>query len=445
MKRLMNTVLALSLCAGLAMPAGAAQVGEVVDYALHTDIVAQINGNPLRSYNVGGRTAVVVRDLEDYGFVINWDATNREVRLLRKVDSQNNPITPVSWPQYTPDKLKAPVGSPAETIYATDIKTYVSGAQVEGFNIGGKTLIWFNDLACYGDVVWDEASRTANLVLGDPMEHALEQEIRGVKQISGANAEYQVYTSSLGKLFVGRYTPAGQGEYYRMIYVNRQGERISINDMLPEKDTAQGYFKPRSVLLRDNTLVFNTTLDDERQHQMVVDLSQRKLLSTTPMSDAMTKWSITTHPAQGETLDEMECLEIVLGKEPGKEEVKLISQTIPFGEISVKVSNSGVVVYIERNSMTNMGDGSFATACRRLYRSGIPSIFHGYETFNRHNSQGQRETAGKYFKVTYNSTRVTGDLFWAGKSSKRELRFDFDHKLSLKEGDKLTIWMGLDD
>ena len=293
-------------------------------------------------------------------------------------------------------------------------------------------------------MVWDETSRTADLVLGDPMEHALEQEIRGVKQVSGANAEYQVYTGSLGKLFVGRYTPAGQGEYYKMIYINRQGERISINDMLPEKDVDQSYFKPRSVLLQGNTLIFNTTLDDERQHQMVVDLEQRKLLSTTPMSDAMTKWSITAQPAQGETLDEMECLEIVLGKEPGKEEVKLISQTIPFGEVSVKVSNTGVVVYIERSSMTNMGDGSFATACRRLYRSGIPSIFQGYETFNRHNSQGQRETAGKYFKVTYNSSRVTGDLFWAGKSTKRELRFDFDHKLSLKEGDTITIWMGTD-
>lgn len=444
MKRLMNTVLTLSLCAGLALPAGAAQVGEVVDHALHTDIVAQINSHPLRSYNVGGRTAVVVRDLEDYGFVIHWDAVNREVRLLRRVDSQSNPVTPVSWPQYTPDKLKAPVGTPAETIYATDIKTYVSGAEVAGFNIGGKTLIWFNDLASYGNVVWDETSRTANLELGDPMEHALEQEIRGLKQLSGENAEYQVYTGSLGKLFVGHYTGTSHGEYYKMIYINRQGERISINAMLPEMGIDQTYFKPRSVLLQENTLVFSTTLDDERQHQMVIDLAQRKLRSTTPMSDAMTKWSITTQPAQGETLDGMECLEIVLGKEPGKEEVKLISQTIPFAEISVKVSNSGVVVYIERSSMTNMGDGSFATACRRLYRSGIPSIFQGYENFNRHNSQGQRETAGKYFKVTYNSTRVTGDLFWAGKSAKRELRFDFDHKLSLKEGDNLTIWMGLD-
>ena len=188
--------------------------------------------------------------------------------------------------------------------------------------------------------------------------------------------------------------------------------------------------------------MFSTTLGDERQHQMVVDLGQRKLVSSMPMSDAMTAWSITTQPAENEVLDAMERLEIVIGKEPGKDELKILSQTIPFANVSVKATNSGVVVTIAQKSMTTLGDGSFASACRLLYRSGIPSIFLDYENFNYHNSKGQRDIAAKYFQVTYNSTRVTGDLFWAGKSNKRELRFNFDHSLSFKEGDTLTIWMG---
>ena len=442
MKKLTSLALSLALLASTAVPAAAANVGKVVDYALHTDIVAQINGHPLRSYNVGGRTAVVAEDLEEYGFVTSWDGVARELKLLRRVDNKQQPVIPGVWPEYTPEKLKAPVGTRAEAIYSTDIKTYVSGTQVEGYNIGGETLIWFSDLASCGKVVWDADTRTANLVLGDPMEYALEQEIQSLQQRCGANAEYQVYTDDKGKLFVGHYTGTTQGASYKMVYVNLQGERISINAMLPEAGIDQTYFKPKNVILREDILVFSTTLGDDRQHQMVVDLAQRKLVSTTPMSDALTQWSITTQPAENEELDAMERLEIVIGKEPGKDEVKILSQTIPFANVSVKATNSGVVVTIAQKSMTTLGDGSFASACRLLYRSGIPSIFLNYENFNRKNSQGQRDIAAKYFQVTYNSTRVTGDLFWAGKVNKRELRFEFDHALSFKEGDTVTIWMG---
>lgn len=442
MKKLTSLALSLAILASTAVPASAANVGKVVDYALHTDIVAQINGHPLRSYNVGGRTAVVAEELEEYGFVTSWDGVARELKLLRRVNSKQEPVIPSVWPEYTPEKLRVPVGTRAEAIYSTDIKTYVAGAQVEGYNIGGETLIWFSDLASCGKVVWDAETRTANLVLGDPMEYVLEQEIQSLKQLCGANAEYQIYTDDKGKLFVGHYTGTTRGNYYKMLYVNLQGERVSINAMLPEMGIDQTYFKPRSVILREDILVFSTTLGDERQHQMVVDLGQRKLVSSMPMSDAMTAWSITTQPAENEVPDAMERLEIVIGKEPGKDELKILSQTIPFANVSVKATNSGVVVTIAQKSMTTLGDGSFASACRLLYRSGIPSIFLDYENFNYHNSKGQRDIAAKYFQVTYNSTRVTGDLFWAGKSNKRELRFNFDHSLSFKEGDTLTIWMG---
>jgi hypothetical protein len=74
---------------------------------------------------------------------------------------------------YDPNKIAAPV--PAETntqpagtfrfnYLATDVKTFVNGAEVTGYNIGGQTIIWFDHLAAYGDVSWNGDTKTLSLV-----------------------------------------------------------------------------------------------------------------------------------------------------------------------------------------------------------------------------------------------------------------------------------------
>ena len=65
MKKILSLALALALTASLTVNASAAQ--EVIGHALYTDIVAEIDGHPIASYNVGGRTAVMVQDLNWYG------------------------------------------------------------------------------------------------------------------------------------------------------------------------------------------------------------------------------------------------------------------------------------------------------------------------------------------------------------------------------------------
>lgn len=72
MKRLFTAALSAALLLSLALPSSAAGTGRAVDWALYTDITAQINGHPLRSYNVNGSTAVVAEDLRGYGFQVLW-------------------------------------------------------------------------------------------------------------------------------------------------------------------------------------------------------------------------------------------------------------------------------------------------------------------------------------------------------------------------------------
>ena len=137
MKRLFTAALSAALLLSLALPSSAAGTGRAVDWALYTDITAQINGHPLRSYNVNGSTAVVAEDLRGYGFQVLWDAEDRTLSVERAADSTGCPALPASWPDYTPPALTQPVGTRAQPILSTDIDTYVAGQYVRSCNIGG--------------------------------------------------------------------------------------------------------------------------------------------------------------------------------------------------------------------------------------------------------------------------------------------------------------------
>lgn len=114
MKRLFTAALSAALLLSLALPSSAAGTGRAVDWALYTDITAQINGHPLRSYNVNGSTAVVAEDLRGYGFQVLWDAEDRTLSVERAADSTGCPALPASWPDYTPPALTQPVGTRAQ-------------------------------------------------------------------------------------------------------------------------------------------------------------------------------------------------------------------------------------------------------------------------------------------------------------------------------------------
>ena len=129
--------------------------------------MAQIDGHPLRSYNIGDATAVVVEDLRDYGFTVTWDGEARTLTVER------DPSAQVSG-TYVPQEQNQPVGSLAGEIYDTDIRTYVQGEWVESFALDGVTAIRFSELERAGTFTWSEETRISALTLAaDPMEFSL--------------------------------------------------------------------------------------------------------------------------------------------------------------------------------------------------------------------------------------------------------------------------------
>ncbi|NOU98534.1 hypothetical protein [Paenibacillus planticolens] len=176
MKRKYTAALAAIICtamAGTPAPFAHAQskelaVGTIVDSVLTTDIHAFVNGEAIRSMNIGGNTAIVVEDLRSYGFDVSWDPSERQV------DIYPNPAKKVQS-TYVPNGYgNMAVGNKIADVLTTNIHTVALGKEIPSFNIGGHTAVFLQDLApLLGSLEWNEKTRTASFtenksVLPDP-------------------------------------------------------------------------------------------------------------------------------------------------------------------------------------------------------------------------------------------------------------------------------------
>ncbi len=148
MKKIICLVLCLcTLCTG----AQAQCIGAV--YA--TDILAYIDYMLVPSYNIGGNTVVKVRDLENYGFMVNWDEASKTVNFYRDFSKPVEPLVPAVETR--------PVGTKVYDVYATDIRTFYRGVEIPSYNIGGATTVLLRDIAMVGGVQFDAESRRAEV------------------------------------------------------------------------------------------------------------------------------------------------------------------------------------------------------------------------------------------------------------------------------------------
>lgn len=155
-KHLIFSALLVSACALLTLAAAALQVGDVVDHVLATDIRAFINGYEIPAYNIGGRLGVVAEDLADYGFTVEW---NGDARTLAVNRTAGKAFSPASMPA----RSEKPIGTRLSPVLYTDIVTYLDGNTVESFNIGGRTILYFSELARYGSYLYDNDVRMSML------------------------------------------------------------------------------------------------------------------------------------------------------------------------------------------------------------------------------------------------------------------------------------------
>ncbi|MCH5211696.1 MAG: hypothetical protein J1G06_01640 [Oscillospiraceae bacterium] len=62
------------------------EVGTVFGPYYETDIVTTLNGSPIESYNIGGRTFIVAEAMRDFGYNVDWDADARTLTITKPMD-----------------------------------------------------------------------------------------------------------------------------------------------------------------------------------------------------------------------------------------------------------------------------------------------------------------------------------------------------------------------
>ena len=141
--------------------------GNIVGHIYSTDILAFVNDKPIEGYNIGGRTVIIAEDLDDYGFHCFYNDDERKLEIIAYFYELGNDLKFAEIP-------RGKVGKIVGDIYKTDIKVFLNGIEIEGYNIGGRTAICLEDMgelqdspnAKYGyskylgKSVWNENNRT---------------------------------------------------------------------------------------------------------------------------------------------------------------------------------------------------------------------------------------------------------------------------------------------
>ncbi len=135
-----------------------AKTGDVIGKIYSTDIKAYINGVQMESYNIGGKTVVVLED------ITNQCEYSDELRTLLLWELSPNTLIPG-----TKTYDRAP-GTPVGNIYQTDIKTIVRGKEIPCWSLNGKMAVALEDLGANGEwsdiggkFIWNADERTISL------------------------------------------------------------------------------------------------------------------------------------------------------------------------------------------------------------------------------------------------------------------------------------------
>ncbi|MDR1589075.1 MAG: hypothetical protein LBS51_02665 [Oscillospiraceae bacterium] len=130
------------------------EIGDVIGHYYTTDIVADVDGMAIPSYNIGGVTVIEAEALDDYGFAVIWDENARIVLISTLPLPETTP--PVAHRKGKPGKVMG-------NVLHTDIMVNVNGCYTQSFNIGGKTVIPIEELARSTGEHWREKNYNAGL------------------------------------------------------------------------------------------------------------------------------------------------------------------------------------------------------------------------------------------------------------------------------------------
>lgn len=116
-----------------------------------TDILTTLDGIPIQGYNIGGRTLIILDDLDDYGFTVSYDDSIRTL-IVNK--------THKLAADFKPDIKRGTGGRVIGYTKNTDLKAYVNGNFADTMVVDGKLAAVVEELssrAMYSGIITQSA------------------------------------------------------------------------------------------------------------------------------------------------------------------------------------------------------------------------------------------------------------------------------------------------
>ena len=154
-------IVTLSFSAGVS----ALRIGDEIGDVLNTDIRTFINGERIPSYNINGRSIVLIKDLINYGFDSFFDNNARTSTIRLSPGKRFTPLSAFD------EQLGRP-GTVAFRHLHTDIRAIINGVPVDSYNIRGNLAIVFTDLrdvGNFGAIHWNPVTRESRMTLVVPV------------------------------------------------------------------------------------------------------------------------------------------------------------------------------------------------------------------------------------------------------------------------------------
>ena len=167
MKYKILTFVTVFLLSVITVSAYSTQIGDIIGEVLYTDIVTVLDGKTIPSVNIGGRTAIIVEDLSDYGYDVTWSNETRTLDVKTNEQINSTAVSIITGMIMLPDWQVAPKGGLVVQV----------GAMMENQNIPEGASGVPGIYTTYTEVVIYEGNNFATYSIHlpmDPNEYQLE-------------------------------------------------------------------------------------------------------------------------------------------------------------------------------------------------------------------------------------------------------------------------------
>lgn len=237
----MNTIIKImsitAAAAALSSITANAANGDIAGTIYTTDILTQIDGRNITSYNIDGQTLIALEDLEQYGFNVKYDDSVRAV-FINQTDE--------CPPDFNPHIERGSVGGIAGNYYESDIKAFVNGQWINAYSLNGKMAARVEDLGNVSEdskfgtspylmsYTYDDSKRLLSLYTDKAKAPTFEQIIADFKAGEYTSFSYSTETFELngGKILVHRTGGVPHGPYAEYVYIGDDGLYMRFNDAL---------------------------------------------------------------------------------------------------------------------------------------------------------------------------------------------------------------------